>query len=64
MRGIYDRMTTGVDAVFLGKERKFNRRFLQICYHCLFEPVACTPAAGCARTDQQEPTGRWATHQR
>ena len=25
-RGIYDNMTTAVDAVFLGKERKFNRR--------------------------------------
>ncbi len=45
-RGIYDNMTTAVDAVFLGKERKFNRRFLQMCSHYLFEPVACTPAAG------------------
>ena len=26
-RGIYDNMTTAVDAVFLGKERRFNRRF-------------------------------------
>ena len=32
-RGIYDNMTTAVDAVFLGKERKFNRRFLQMCNH-------------------------------
>lgn len=24
-RGIYDNMTTAVDAVFLGKERKFSR---------------------------------------
>ena len=45
-RGIYDNMTTAVDAVFLGKERKFNRRFLQMCNHYLVEPVACTPAAG------------------
>lgn len=45
-RGIYDNMTTAVDAVFLGKERKFNRRFLQLCNHYLVEPVACTPAAG------------------
>jgi hypothetical protein len=35
-----------VDAVFLGKERKFNRRFLQMCNHYLVEPTACTPAAG------------------
>ena len=32
-RGIYDNMTTAVDAVFLGKERRFNRRFLRMCSH-------------------------------
>src|SRR3546814_2467390 len=26
-RGIYDNISTAVDAVFLGKERRFNRRF-------------------------------------
>jgi hypothetical protein len=45
-RGIYDDMTTAVDAVFRGKERAFNRRFLQLCSHYLVEPVACTPASG------------------
>jgi transposase len=45
-RGIYDNMTTAVDAVFAGKDRKFNRRFLQLCNHYLVEPTACTPAAG------------------
>lgn len=45
-RGIYDNMRTAVDAVFAGKERKFNRRFSQMCGHYLFEPTACTPAAG------------------
>ena len=39
-RGIYDNMTTAVDAVFLGKERQFNRRFLQMCNHYLVEPTA------------------------
>jgi transposase len=39
-------MTTAVDAVFLGKERRFNRRFLRMCSHYLVEPTACTPAAG------------------
>ena len=45
-RGIYDNMKTAVDAVFVGKERAFNRRFAQMCAHYLVEPVACTPAAG------------------
>jgi len=45
-RGIYDNLKTAVDAVFLGKDRRFNRRFLQMCGHYLIEPVACTPAAG------------------
>lgn len=45
-RGIYDNMKTAVDAVFVGKDRRFNRRFEQLCSHYLIEPVACTPAAG------------------
>ena len=45
-RGIYDNMKTAVDAVFVGKERQFNRRFSQLMSHYLVEPVACTPAAG------------------
>jgi len=45
-RGIYDNMKTAVDAVLVGKDRVFNRRFAQMCSHYLVEPVACTPAAG------------------
>ena len=45
-RGIYDNMKTAVDAVFVGKERKFNRRFARMCSHYPVEPTACTPAAG------------------
>jgi len=45
-RGIYDNMKTAVDAVFVGRDRVFNRRFLQMCSHYLVEPTACTPAAG------------------
>jgi transposase len=45
-RGIYDNMKTAVDAVFTGKERRFNRRFEQMLSHHLVEPTACTPAAG------------------
>jgi hypothetical protein len=39
-------MKTAVEAVFIGKDRQFNRRFLRMCGHYLVEPVACTPAAG------------------
>jgi transposase len=45
-RGIYDNMKTAVDAVFVGRERAYNRRFLQMCSHYLVEPVACTPSSG------------------
>jgi len=45
-RGIYDNMKTAVEAVLVGKDRVFNRRFAQMCAHYLVEPVACTPAAG------------------
>ncbi len=45
-RGIYDNMKTAVEAVFVGKDRRFNRRFLRMCGHYLVEPTACTPAAG------------------
>ena len=45
-RGIYDNMKTAVDTIFIGKERQYNRRFLQMCSHHLVDPVACTPASG------------------
>jgi hypothetical protein len=45
-RGIYDNMKTAVDAVFVGRARTYNRRFLQMCSHHLVEPTACTPASG------------------
>jgi hypothetical protein len=45
-RGIYDNMKTAVEAIFIGKDRLYNRRFLQMCSHYLVEPVACTPASG------------------
>jgi transposase len=40
-RGIYDNMKMAV-----GKDRQYNRRFLQMCSHHLVDPVACTPASG------------------
>jgi transposase len=45
-RGIYDNMKTAVETIFLGKDRKFNRRFAQMCGHYLVDPTACTPASG------------------
>ena len=45
-RGIYDNMKTAVEAVFVGKDRLYNRRFVQMCSHYLVDPVACTPASG------------------
>jgi hypothetical protein len=43
---VYDNLKAVVEAVFAGKERQFNRRFLALANHYLFEPVACTPASG------------------
>jgi len=45
-RGIYDNLKTVVTKVLMGKDRAFNRRFQSLASHYLFEPVACTPAAG------------------
>jgi len=45
-RGIYDNMKTAVETIFIGKDRLYNRRFLQMCSHYLVDPVACTPASG------------------
>ena len=45
-RMVYDNLKTVVEAVFVGKERRFNRRFMTLANHYLFEPVACTPESG------------------
>src|SRR4051794_7126114 len=45
-RGIYNNMKTAVDTIHVGRERAYNRRFLQMCSHYLVEPAACTPASG------------------
>ena len=39
-------MKTAVDTILVGKERTYNRWFLQMCGHYLVDPVACTPASG------------------
>jgi transposase len=45
-RGIYDNLKPAVDAIVVGKQRRYNRRFLVMCNHYLVEPTACTPASG------------------
>jgi hypothetical protein len=39
-------MKTAVETILIGKDRHYNRRFLQMCSHYLVDPVACTPASG------------------
>lgn len=43
---VYDNLKAVVEAVFAGKARQFNRRFLALANHYLFEPVACPPESG------------------
>jgi len=57
-RGIYDNMKTAVETVFVGKNRLYNRRFVQMCSHYLVDPVACTPASGLGEGAGREPS--WA----
>jgi transposase len=46
LRMVYDNLKAVVETIFTGKERRFNRRFMALANHYLFEPVACTPASG------------------
>ena len=64
VRGIYDNMKTAVEAVFIGKDRTFNRRFLRMCGHYLVEPTACTPAAGWEKGQVENQVGRVSTPER
>ncbi len=59
-KGIFDNMKTAVQEVFVGKNRKFNLRFAEMASHYLFEPIACTPAAGWEKgqVENQVSTGR------
>ena len=59
-KGIYDNMKTAIQKVLVGKNREFNRRFMEMCSHYLFEPIACTPASGWEKgqVENQVETGR------
>ena len=61
-RGIYDNMKTAVEAIFVGKARTYNRRFLQMCSHHLIEPVACSPAAGWEKGQVENQVGNLRDH--
>jgi len=66
-------MKTAVETVFIGKDRLYNRRFLQVCGHYLVDPFASTPAlaqvraiprkaapvAGAGSTNVPRETYRW-----
>jgi hypothetical protein len=45
-RAIDDTMSTAAGAVFLGRNRAFNRRFLQLCSHDLVEPPPVPSGTG------------------
>ena len=44
-RGICVNLKPAVDAIFTGRERRYNRRLLVMCDPYLIEPTACAPAA-------------------
>jgi hypothetical protein len=48
-------MKTAVETILVGKDRLYNRRFLQMCSHYLVDPVACTPASGLGEGSSREP---------
>jgi transposase len=52
-RGIYDNMKTAVETIFAGKDRQYNRRFLQMCGHYLVEPWAGAPRRRSPEPNQQ-----------
>ena len=45
-RGIYDNMKTAVETIFIGKDRQYNRRFLQMCATIIWWIQSRTPASG------------------
>jgi transposase len=54
-RGIYDNMKTAVETIFVGKQRLYNRRFLQMCSHYLVEPDRLHAGIGMGERASREP---------
>jgi len=50
-----------VETIFVGKDRQYNRRFLQMCGPHLVEPVACTPTSGWEKDQVENQAGHDAT---
>ena len=46
LRMVYDNLKAVVETILTGKDWLFNRRFLVLANHYVFEPVACSPASG------------------
>jgi hypothetical protein len=59
---IYDNMKTAVEAIFVGKARQYNRRFLQMCSRHLIGPLACTPASGWEKGQVENQVGNLRDH--
>jgi transposase len=57
LRMVDDHLKTVVDTLLIGKDRQFNRRFLTLANHDLFEPVACPPASGGEKGQVENPVG-------
>ena len=55
-RGIYC-LKAAIEAIFVGRERAYNRRFLQMCSHYLVDPVACTPESGWEKGQAENKVG-------
>ncbi len=55
--GIYDNMKTAVKKILIGKDRIFNEKFIQMAFHHLFEPLACTPASGWEKGQVEKQVG-------
>jgi hypothetical protein len=56
-RMVYDNLKAVVEAIFTGKERLFNLRFMVLANHYLFEPVACTSASGWEKVQVENQVG-------
>ena len=54
-RGIYDNMKTAVETIFVGRERAYNRRFLQMCSHSPRRPGRLHAGVGLGEGAGREP---------
>jgi hypothetical protein len=55
--GIFDNMRTAIKKILVGKDRELNERFAEMASYHLFEPIACTPAAGWEKGQVEKQVG-------